>query len=297
MKARPWPIVILALLHILAPFANVIFCAELSHQSVWEFTRSIALTDGVWGIVDFFLLLPIAGVALYMCKPWSYPIFLAITLQTIWVNYQTWQSAPAIFTFPMLTVTGFLDIAFVAYFMLPSVRKTYMDASVRWWEAKPRYPVQIDGETSAERGGSADCRIVDLSEGGAFIQSSASYESESPVQLRFVVLGQKFEVPCRVVYRRTVEPSGYGLRFEPTSRREGAKLRRLAHAMFLLGIRPRHQHNWQESLLEWTKGLVTEGKGLFPDANNGRGQKKPSNVISIGEAAATKKKRSDSDAA
>ncbi|MCM2279702.1 MAG: PilZ domain-containing protein [Oligoflexia bacterium] len=273
MRFRPWPIVILAVLHWLAPLGNFLFSAWLEGVTLAVYWAQFRESTDLLGYVDFFLLLPIGGLAIYSCKKWSYPIFLLVTLETVSVNVMTWRQSPELFPLPLLLALSLLDALFVGYFLLPAVRAAYMDPRLRWWEAQPRYqirlPVRIKypGRKGADRGA-----IANISVGGLMIGTSAKLDERA--DFHFTVLGRHYAVEGKRVYQRGDGPYFCGIEFIHTekTRRE---LTRLIRALRILRFSTRDREEQLRDLWRWALTLVTTGKGWVPELSPGVAPAKP----------------------
>lgn len=262
MLARPWPIVILAVLHILGPIGNLFLSAWVQKLPVNEYFFTLIHTSSAWGLIDFFVLLPLAGIALYLCKKWSYPVFLIIAGTTVYSNFQTYQQFSELFTFGMFLATFFLDAVFVGYFLIPAVRAPYVDPRLRWWESKPRFVVRI--RTLIFIGQNKfNGVIMDISQGGVFIKTPRTLDSQEPVRLLFSIFGKEFNVNGQIVYRRQGQMPGFGIRFLHTTKTKRA-IKRFVKGLESMGINTRTHFDWKSDLITWVADFVTTGKGLIP---------------------------------
>ncbi|MCM2323785.1 MAG: PilZ domain-containing protein [Oligoflexia bacterium] len=263
MRTRPWPLVILALFHVLSPVVNVPLSAWLDGLSVDRYLTLLWLNEGWYGIFDALVLLPIGGAAIYLCKRWSFPIFLAVVLQTAYSNFQTWYGAPQAFPIWAFLGTALLDVALVAYFFFPKVRAVFLNPRLRWWESQPRFAVRLRARAGHPRGDS-HCVIQDLSEGGAFVKATADWATGETIELTFSFFELSYRVTCRVAYRRNGKTRGYGLQFHPTAETRIALIK-LTQGLELTGLRSRGAVDLKQDFTQWLKLLLTSGKGLLPD--------------------------------
>lgn len=272
MKTRPWPLVIIALAHIFGPVANLILSAALQHAPILTFFQAFIQTKSWWKIVDFFLLLPIAGVAIYSCKKWSYPVFISIAGITVYSNYQTWLHNPQLFPFSLFLLMVFLDVGFVSYFLVPAVAETYMNPKLRWWESKPRYRARFRGVVHLATASGAKekvaCVVTDVSEGGVFIKTPKVLNEKELFDLSFFVFGKQYSVLGHVVYRRAASEgshfNGYGVQFHMSSAKT-LPLRRLVKGLQLLGLESQNNIDLKKDFFQWFLRVLKTGKGLFPD--------------------------------
>lgn len=276
MRSRPWPIVILALLHILGPLGNVFLSSWVDHMTPREYIVTFFRTQNLWMMIDFFVLLPLAGVAIWICKKWSYPIFLIIALETMASNFWSWKHHSAVYPLWVLVLVFVLDILFVGYFLVPAVRVVYMDPKLRWWESKPRFVARIRTTlTLADKADKkATAMITDISEGGVFIKCATPLELNQPIHLQFSIFGKRYALTGKAVYTRIINPKinqqGYGIQFsqENEHREQLQSLRKLARGMDLAGLPRRNAFDWKEDFKNWAISFLKTGRGFFPQRNS-----------------------------
>ncbi len=225
---------------------------------------SLVLRNKTWlQLADIFLLLPIAGIAIYSVKKWSYPVFISIIGWTIYSNYEVWRAHPDTMTLPVTLFTYGANLAIVSYFLIPAVRAAYFNPRLRWWENKPRYKVNLEGMIKGAFG-ETPAEVVNLSEGGAFVSTSAELQPEDKVDLHFNVFDRVFGIEGRVVYRLGSR-NAYGVQFILTPEIY-ANLKRVTQGLERMGVqRQPEKVLLYQSLREWAKTLVTTGKGLVPE--------------------------------
>jgi len=267
MKTRPWPIVILALIHIFGPIGNIFLNSILQNLSPVIYLVNLFHTESVWGLIDFFALLPLAGLAIYSCKKWSYPIFLTIALWTVYSNVSFWSDSAHAFPGVILAISVILDVLFVSYFLIPAVRTTYFDARVRWWEQKPRYIVDIPTSLTQSDQPSQTALIRDIAEGGVFLESKATLDPKIPVHLSFSVSEQLAEVIGTLVYHRSGEHSGYGIKFNLTPDSSRA-IQAITRILEKNNTPTRLTVNLKADFALWFSRFIKSGKGLIPEVPN-----------------------------
>jgi hypothetical protein len=200
MKTRPWPLVILALFQIFVPAFNLWFCARVLNMNVGAYATALWGDSTPGQLLEFYALGLIAGLVIFRARRWSYPLFLAITLFAAWRIYRSHVAFPSLLSLPLLFGAYAANAALVAYFLLPTVR---------WWESQPRFQVELDA-----RADETPVRILNLSEGGAFIEAAAGLP-QGAFSLRFEWQGERYEIDARVVYRHA-DGQGIGLQFAPS---------------------------------------------------------------------------------
>lgn len=266
MKNRPWPIVIIALFHIFAPFGNAVLHSVvkgIDMQTYFEllFSRSSGLD-----IFGELVLIPCAGVALLMFRKWSYPIFVGAiswaTFRTAW-SWYNYPNAASPFIFVSVIV---LDLLLVSYFLIPAVRAAYFNRNLRWWETKARFPFEIETNvTLKDQEKSEKGKVVNISEGGIFLLFKPSLESDQELKLSFQRGEEAFELDGKIVRKMEKPASGYGVEFSHT-RSTRAAIKSLLKALQADGLKPRTPPDPTFlSFKIWLKRLTTTGKGLIPE--------------------------------
>ncbi len=261
---RPWPLVLLALFQVLTPVFNILFNAwvlDVSPSLVlqWLFERPLI------EVFETLALMPIAGVAIYQMKRWSYVVFFGAMIWSVGANVQQWQYATTTLSLPAILVMHGLQLALGGYFLLPSVRTTYFDPTVRWWESKPRYELQVPLllRSGAQ---SWDATMLNISEGGAFARTDAEFKKGDQLDLEFPVLSQHFKVPAKVVHVRMPEGGArsYGIEFQH-DRASAKRFKALIRALRDLGFPDRSgTRAWYQEFFSWLSTLLKTGKGLTP---------------------------------
>lgn len=260
MKRKPWAIIVIAFLHFIAPFGNLVMNSLRSGRSLvqtWEFWVYALPTPLV---VTYVALPPLAGIFIYICRRWSYWCYVAC-LGLIFLSnvYSFWTSMSGL-NFAMLFLVLLIDVVAVAYFMVPSVRQVYFDPRLRWWETAPRFNLDTPGIMDGDEG-----FVKNISAGGALVESAKSYEDGREVLLEWNYNGKNYRLPGHVVYRK---PSGggvaFGVRFIHNDETE-----KLVKELIELMVREDkivkdRLPGPEDSFRAWLKKLVTTRQGLFP---------------------------------
>jgi hypothetical protein len=237
MKSKPLAIVVLAALYFLAPLVNIWFSSYLEHLSVLEYLREAWARHEYLGLLFLFGLWPLAGLAIYAVKGWSYPVYLVIAGITVYSNTVTWLQFPGQFSLTLMLCAHAVNIGIVGYFLLPAVRAPYFDPRLRWWEQKPRYCVKIDAILKAGSATELKGQISNLSEGGVLVRSEAKLEAEAPVRIAFAHLGFKMDLSGKVVHFRQDQEWVVGIQFntKAMTHEESKDVRRLVRTLDQLG--------------------------------------------------------------
>lgn len=267
MYRKPWPIVILALLHFMEPLVKLIFYSILWKMPVSSFLTYMQYQATPFELFLFLGAFPLAGVAILAVKRWSVPAFLAIQGLNVAGNIYYHIVAPKTFPTELIVGVCLLNLALTVYFLLPAVRMTYLDAKVRWWESKPRF--LVDWKAKITQGKSYDVRIANISEGGVYFicDKGRSIDVDEPLKVDFGFLNMRFSLTARVRHHNASgEAKHFGIQFVDVSPAQKMSLRRCVGVLRALeferlGV---HEDSWA-SFVHWLRTLISTGHGLVPE--------------------------------
>lgn len=259
MRVRPWPIIIIALIHILAPFFNIYFSAQLNHVTFFDYSEYLILNNNFLENLFWFFLPFITGLSILKFRKWSYFLLLSFTTMTTILFFYEWLTSPKLPLQTFLFLES-INVIIFAYFLLPSVRNVYLKASLRWWEQKPRYlvdiPVLVETKTATTTGS-----IRNISEGGALLESSVNFSRGDIFDLSFEFFQKKFKMTVQVVFKGA---EGFGTFFTKVHPSQN-ELNKLIDQLAVQGYPLRTElPTLKESFVAWAKG-VSRGKGLTPE--------------------------------
>lgn len=260
MKTRPWPIIILAIIQILMPLFSLLMNAWIMGVTLPQYYKAFMHVKTGWEIFEFFALYPIAGVAVFLMKKWSYPVFICVMSWNIASNIIIWFRDYQNSLSPWIIIgITMVNLFFVTYYLLPTVRKIYFDRTLRWWETKPRFLLQIAAHFDSESQKGASCEVRDLSVGGAFIESDAQLNINDTVTMQLPIFGKEIPVKGVVVHKGAGSArSGYGVQFTDT-KDSHHKIKSLIRTLDALGFELR----WEKepiyrSFSSWSKQIFTK---------------------------------------
>jgi hypothetical protein len=260
MKIKPWPLVVLALLHILAPVGNLVLNALRSGRSIpmqWNYWAHVLPKH----LFIVYVCVPIlAGIFIFICRRWSYWGYLACLATLFLSNVYSLSTSLNFGTLAIVFVILLIDLVVVAYFFVPSVQKIYMDPRLRWWEAAPRYNFNNEGFIN-NRG----VLIKNLSQGGLFVFPAFNMEEGEKVDVSWTFNGQKTTVLGEVVYKMPrPDGTGYGIRFNhsPETEKQLKVVVKKLHSQGMIVID--RLPGPEDRFIVWLKKLVTRREGLFP---------------------------------
>jgi hypothetical protein len=267
VRTKPWPIVILAFIHFFGPVGTVLFSSWVAHITPIVYMEDLINNGHFSDWVSIFVVTPVAGIAIFAVKKWSYPVYLLAAAYIIGSNISEWYHYSKILTFPWMLGINLSDLAVVSYFLLPQVRTTYFDSRLRWWETKPRYPLDekcVVSTSSSTPTSTEDSKrevwVINVSEGGAFIVSGQPFEIGDAIRLRFKILGRPAIVDGRVVHQLGAR-GGYGVKFDhvAATRRTFKKL--IAKLDAVTPNKPSRIADFKN----WAHELLHTGRGWIPD--------------------------------
>lgn len=258
MRVRPWPIIIIALIHIFAPLFNIYFSAELNQVGVLDYLEYLLRNKNIAENL-FWIVLPfVTGISILQFKKWSYLLVMCFTLATTFLFVQEWISSPQLPLKTFLLLQS-ANLATFGYFLLPSVRNVYLKPALRWWEQKPRYLVDLP-ITINKKDLVSDGIIKNISEGGAMIQASLDFSRGDIFNVSFEIFKKKFTAETQVIFKG---PEGYGTFFTNVTPSQN-ELNKVMDQLAIRGYPLRTQKpNLKENFKYWMKDAV-KGKGLIP---------------------------------
>lgn len=258
MKTKPWSLIVLALLHVLAPLGNLLLNAVRAGRT---FPAQLHYWFEVLPkpLLFVYVGVPIlAGIFIYICKRWSYWAYLVCLAIIFASNLYSYWTSMNWSTLIALIVVLLVDLLIVAYFVVPSVQKIYFDPRMRWWEAAPRYNFNHEAVVNGSK-----AFIKNLSQGGMFMTSGPALQANDSLEISWNYEGQETKVLGKVLYK---SPDGLscGVRFQhtPESQRTVKDVIDSLHAKKLIVVE--RLPGPEDSFGVWLKKLFTKGEGLFP---------------------------------
>lgn len=259
MSRRPWPLIIIAILHVIAPVGNITFSAFLSGVGFNVYWRALLMPMNR-GTLLIFTVVPITGaILIYMCKRWSYYVYIALMAIPFYFSYQEYLEKSTPMVAAALVLFYVINIFVVGYFLLPTVRQIYFDPRLRWWETKPRYKADFQCQVELQ-GEQHWVEIKNISEGGAFLETPANLPMNLAIKIYFKDSEGVIALNGNVVYRRSTIPVGYGFKFDRQSAKEPRLkdlIKKLAHDGALIQSRAPLP---EDSFMGWLKSVFVSRK-------------------------------------
>lgn len=270
MRRRPWALVILAVLHLMAPLGNVVMNALIANRDVVEYL-SLSLSSAYITKNWIMLVAPIiAGISIYACKRWSFYVYLFSITALFAFSYIGYQSKMNSITLWPVLFVYLINVGIVTYFLIPAVRSIYFDRRLRWWEIQARYRCDLQCQWfSKSRNETQPGHVENISENGLFLKAEVYPDSQSMVEITLPV-GSDTEVKVEgeAILHNRVDAIGFGVKFKHTAESKRlikqivADLDAQGLRISTLDLRP------EDSFTYWVRTLMTTGKGLLPRREN-----------------------------
>lgn len=267
MKRKPWPLIVLALLHFLAPIGNIFANSIFANVSVEIYIKALFHPDEVLRTMIFLCIPILGGILIYICKKWSYYLYLVLMIFPFFYSYLSWQAQPSIELGIYLIAFYLINLLVVGYFILPQVRQVYFDPRLRWWETKPRFKAEFETDfTWVDQKGRGE--IKNLSEGGLFIETDMKMNTMSRIDIDFLYKEQHFTLKGEVVYTKSSGGRfGYGISLL-TKDSDRDTVNRLIHSLSEQGLLITGRAPTEEDTFTyWVKRLLTQKKGWVPETD------------------------------
>ncbi|MDH4129545.1 MAG: PilZ domain-containing protein [Spirochaetota bacterium] len=231
MHKKPILIDILAIIYILAPVFSLLYFSYTIYGNlpspISTYFNSLGSIAGpTIDKIAFIACFPIAGIAIYMVRKWSYPVFFLVTAWALYGNYVTWHNNPQGLSLSLLIVATVANFVGVAYVLIPEVRKLYLDPSLRWWESEPRYKVSLENKNDK---GEKNGDITNISIGGIFIipSDNSSLQIGNSYPINFSFGDYKISLSGKVVHHNPNYLKGYGIQFIDLNHEQKSNLKKL----------------------------------------------------------------------
>lgn len=256
MTRKPWAIILLSALHILAPVGNLCMNAFRSNRTLianwnyWYYVLPKSL------LIAYVVLPPLAGVCIFICRRWSYWLYLVCLACIFAANVYGFWTDMNLLNLTALIFILLLDFLAVAYFVVPSVRTVYFDPKARWWETAPRFDFNLEALMNEQAG-----LIRNVSVGGLFIEAWDGFQQDQDIAVAWNYEGSRFLIPAKIVYKNT---KGYGVQFKhsPDTQKQIKKFIELLQSKGFAALERKVRGD--ENFFTWLKNLLTKGEGLFP---------------------------------
>ena len=103
-----------------------------------EYNNRIVELGTYYVVIARFVLLPIAGAAIYITKRWSYYVFISAIMIVVACNIMEHNAHPTDASFNIFLILNLINVGFVSYFFVPSVSRVYYDKKYQVVGAKTK---------------------------------------------------------------------------------------------------------------------------------------------------------------
>ncbi len=210
----------LAILHILEPifkigfhsFVNnispfVLFQFELDHSTILTFIEEIAL-------------FPVAGILILLIRRWSYFLFLFIEAWIIFINARSvialYENGQYVMFYSAVLIT-LINLLIILYFIFSTVKNSYHDPRLRWWESTPRYSVICKCKMSRVKYENFfETESINISESGILLKNISDFDAGQKVEMEMTLLSDSFFLRGDIVHKTTLPGNavyGLGIKF------------------------------------------------------------------------------------
>lgn len=256
MKNKPWPVVLLAILHMLEPLIGMsinYFNFNITPIDLFNITMK---NNQLYVFFSTFLF-PIAGIAIFMYRKWSLPIFWLVECIVIPTNiyrikelFDYNQQAVAIF----FIIGTILNLIVTTYFLLPATRKSFFDTSKHWWRTKKRFNFNVPGKILKGED-QIEVMIVNISESGVFYTCEQEVPLHKALGICFQYETANYDLQGKAVYFHK-ERNGYGFELVNLDRANKKSLKSLVKILADQGLITERDagSTWQD-FLNWFRGL------------------------------------------
>lgn len=275
MKRRPWALVILAVLHLLAPLGNLVISALWLKFPVFEYVRLGFTKYNLiqhWTMVTFPI---IAAVAIYLCRRWSFALYLFCMGGMFVGSYNNYSHNPSDLILLKMIAVFAIDIVVIAYILLPAVRRIYFDPKIRWWETADRFHCEIPSvvklqnistESSEQKAPiQHQVEVSNVSKSGLFFKTKNRIEDATPVTIEFTYADRDYIFSGETILHANQAGKGYGLKINHSTK-SSREIRKLTRVLREEGrLAAERKPTAQDGFPHWFRNLLKSGKGLVPD--------------------------------
>lgn len=212
MKRKPWALIILSILHLLAPVGNILINSKLMNITAASYLQALFLKENIVHAIVFLAIPILMAASIYACRHWSYKAYIGLMMVPFIYSFISWLESPTVLTGVVLAIFYAFNISLVSYFLLPAIRQIYYDPKLRWWETKPRYAVDFSCDIKFEAQ-KQKAQIKNFSVGGLYLESNDKLPDQTDLNIYFEYQGEHYEVKGQSVFHKTSTPSGYGIKF------------------------------------------------------------------------------------
>jgi hypothetical protein len=235
MKQRPWEIILISVIYILAPIGNILQAMFINHSTFPDLIHQFKVID--WLILISY---PVIGVLVFTVKKWGWYLFIAFSFILIILNVIGYLRNVN-YSFVMLIVFNVLIVGITALFFSRHVMSPYFNPRVRWWEVPARFKLNLTATLHSDQN-IIESQILDISKTGCFVQTETPLAISDKIWLEIKFSNK--EVDCfgkvvRTAGAKENNKNGYGIMFLSVGKDSRKLLDSLIQTMHGTGVSDR----------------------------------------------------------
>lgn len=234
MKKRPWEIILISVIYILAPIGNILQAMFINHSSFNELIQHLKVID--WVIL---LSYPVIGILVFTVKKWGWYLFIAFSFILIILNVIGYIRNMN-YSFVMLIIFNVLIIGITALFFSKHVMSPYFNPRVRWWEVPARFKLNLTATLHSDQT-IIESQILDISQSGCFVSTTTPLDIGANIWLEIKFSNKEVDCFGRVVRiaSKKEDKNGYGIMFLSVGKDSRNLLNSLIKTMHKMGVTDR----------------------------------------------------------
>lgn len=215
---KPKSFYLLATLLLLEPILKIIFMKFSTDFSFEIVLRTVFSMEGIVSNFEFWVMFPLAGIALITERPWSFLVFICVQVYCIFSHlYYVEFTWPYVAASPHVSSSFlmFVNSAVILYFLVPENLRPYWNKSRMLWRDTSRYSTDLQAffTFGTEK---VNTTITNISGTGAYFKSSEKLHIGRVTQISFIIGGKVYEFKAAVKRTHPTDIDGvygYGVCF------------------------------------------------------------------------------------
>lgn len=229
MKNKPLIFTILSVLFLIEPLIKILYFKAITQFDFALIFANLQTRNTFKEILEFWLIFPIAGILILRLRKWTYFSFMFVLAYIVFkiFSYEkyTWpynSDSPFLYNY----VVALAAVGVFLYFLSPTVRETFFDRRVRWWETKRRYNVIMPCYIQSG-GDEISGEILNISQSGAFLANPEGIKIGENFIIKFSMNGEDMLLNAKAVHAHKAQGrDGIGLEFKFNGMKENLAMRK-----------------------------------------------------------------------
>lgn len=217
MKNKPLIFTILSVLFLIEPLIKILYFKAITRFDFALIFANLQARNTFKEILEFWLIFPIAGILILRLRKWTYFSFMAVLGYIVFkiFSYEryTWPyNSDSPFLYNYVVALGAVGV--FLYFLSPTVRETFFDRRVRWWETKRRFNVLMPCLIQSG-GDEISGEVLNISQTGAFIAEPEGIKVGESFLIKLNFEGEEILLNAKAVHAHKAQgKDGLGLQFK-----------------------------------------------------------------------------------